>query len=544
MRNKEFIKLLKKNNTKSNSGFTLTELLVGMIMSIFVIGALGFGLMQVLRVTQKGNSETAARNESSRALDFISDEMRRAESIVVDNSLTNIASLTSGSSPTFTALTKDDGSGGTVNIKPSLVLNVPGVTYPIIYTVAPPQGTSPWKGPLVIYRWGPILDSDGTYKSTINSQALVDGVSDANQEATCGGSDVPYKGFFACVVDDDGDSTPGETEDSDGKSITAQLFFTGGTKTADGANSTYSADTKAVARARQAPTTTSASFTPTTMSFRTLNPSFACNSTSSWSMRTDFGESLSNPSNIHQWNHVAGESRQPQPIKISNSTLAITSIPRNPDPDPGLGNCDNSRINNGRETTNPTDPRDFSGNQDLGKTEDWTASGNEDVVAISHLIDFNDPRTFNGDPSTCSSYPCDGTPDGNVYGGGTTDLNAAVKVLKEGSVVPNYGGYDANNNKDLSDTGDQVSLGEFLHQQSPSLADKDISDPNNPIYTINSNLKPDERIIGFEIGHTTNPTTNPGFDLQDNIFIVKSDAFAKKYDKYDGTNTYNPATVN
>ncbi|MGL5794381.1 MAG: hypothetical protein ACRC06_08210, partial [Waterburya sp.] len=66
MKSKKLQKLLKKN--KSNAGFTLTELLVGLFMSIFVIGALGFGLMQVLQATQTEGSKTAARNETGRAL--------------------------------------------------------------------------------------------------------------------------------------------------------------------------------------------------------------------------------------------------------------------------------------------------------------------------------------------------------------------------------------------------------------------------------------------------------------------------------------------
>lgn len=610
MKNKEFQKLLRKNTSKTNSGFTLTELLVGMIMSIFVIGGIGFGLMQVLSKTQSEGSRTAARNETSRALDFISDEMRRAQAIEVDLSSGNLNTVASNYSPPTGGSPEVDGT-------PRLALQIPGVSERVIYSVGKPKDSQPWKGPLVIYRWGPVLNGNGSYSDTgakradnpagWTHEALVDGVSDESQSTDCDvngdgtAETITYQGFFACAVDDDDDGLVEDLTDTnadgllsfaddpkdnngdglinigdtltdnngdgeinfadsildknkdgeinaedgadvDGMAITAQLFFTGGTQTAGGADSTYSADTQTVARARTAPDNTSQNLISNIMSFKTFDSNFACNTNSKWTMRTDFGQSLSSPSDIAKWNHKPSEPRQPQPIKIDGSTLAISSIPRNPTPT-GTGDCTNSRVNNGRETTNPAEPRDFSGNVDLGEADDWTATDKENVVAVSHLIDFNDPRTFNGDPSSCTTYPCSGTPNGNVYQGGTGTLNSDVKVLKQGSIVPDYGGYDSNNNGDLSDNGDQISLGEFLHTQTPSLADK-TGTPEDPVYTINDNLKPDERIIGFEIGHTTDPTTNPGYDLQDNIFIIKSDAFEKKYEQYDNTNAYNPANVN
>lgn len=541
MKNKEFYKLLKKNKSTSNSGFTLTELLTGLIMSIFVVGALGFGLMQILRVTQKGNSETTARNESARALDFISDEMRRAEFIEVDTSLTNINNVdgSGGVASSYTTLTKDDGSGGTTNIKPALALKIPGVSERIVYTVAPPQ-TDTWKGPLVIYRWGPPLDSNGNYTNETNvanwtSVALVDGVSD--KDVTAVGCDIDgtagddtYQGFYACVVDDDGDSTAGETEDSDGQAITAHLYFTGETKGADGVTtSTYSADSIATARSSAAPGNNSPDLLPNVTSATRIDSEFACRADgTNWDMRTDFGEDLDNPGSYLKWEDSGA--RRPQPIKITGDTLVISSIPRNI-----TGDCLNSRIGNGREGN--TDVQDFAGNKDLGSGEAW--KDQTDVVAISHQIDFNDPTTFNGDKEgTCDSDNiCTGSNGGKVNtkkSDDTKEVNKSVRMLKRGSIVPDYGGYDANGNGVL-DSGDQKSLGEFLHNQSPSLADKAPNGTDaegNTIYeyTINNQLRPDERIIGFEVGQTDDSGSTPGFDLQDNIFILRSDKFNDEYD--------------
>ncbi|MGL5943230.1 MAG: PilW family protein [Waterburya sp.] len=568
MKSKKLQKLLKKN--KSHAGFTLTELLVGLFMSIFVIGALGFGLMQVLQATQTEGSKTAARNETGRALDFISDELRRAQAVEVNLSEANISAV----APDY-----DDNplTGGTVR----LALEIPDVDQRVIYSVAPPQSGSPWKGPLVIYRWGPELRADGSYVTNPTSsgrvdnpdgwtnEALIDKIDDAEQTERCGGTDTIFYGFFGCVIDDDGD---GFTEDAtdvdgngeinsddlgvtdknsdgkvnnedgadiDGQAITAQLYFTGETITVTGASG-YSADTQTVARARIAPENNSEDLNSYTMSFRTLNPSFACNSDPvDWKMRTDFGESLTNPGSIINWDHK--KNRQPQPISIPGDTLVISSIPIDPRKDhtdplsPLASDCNNRRSNNGRESTNPSDRRDFSGNIELGQNDPeydpvnapWVDK--DDVVAISHFIDFKDPTTFNGDKQgTCDGNNiCAGSNGGKVNtkkSDGNKEPNTFVAMLKRGSIVPNTPGNVHEG---------QLSLGEFLYTQSPSLATKTktgVDANGNDVfeYRITNELQPDERIIGFEIGKDT--PGEKGFDLQDNIFIVKSEAFSKEYD--------------
>lgn len=604
MRNKEFQKLLKKN--KSNSGFTLTELLVGLFMSIFVIGALGFGLMQILRVTQKGNSETLVRNESSRALDFISDEMRRASAIEVDMTDTNIDAL-GGSN--YTSKKK---SGATVR----LALQVPNVSAGIIYSVAPPENTSPWKGPLVIYRWGPNLDANGNYTdptdtTSWSNQALVDGISDIDQTVACDndgdGTDetITYQGFFACVVDDDGDAITEDAADTnsdgeitfaddandrnsdgvlnfgdtltdgadagtditladsawdknadgeinnedaadvDGLAITAQLYFTGETKDASGINaSTYSADTKTVTRARSTPDNNSNNLGSYITSYRTLEPSFGCNSTEDWRMRTDFGDSFSNPSNLDRWDFK--DNAQPQPIAINGNTLIVSSIPRgiNPSETGSVSSgstCLNRRDNNGHGGDATTGS--FEGNKSLSESDDWHTNPSNNIVAISHAINFNDPRTFNGDPYGCTGASCHST-NGKVYtqkDGAAAQLNPYVRMLKQGSPVPALEGYDMNDDGDTTDPGEQISLREFL-------VDKGLAkeDPDNPGQYIVDGLSNDQRIIAFEIGKSdvSDPDADPGVDFQDNIFVLQSDAFKQKYKTYTdhGTDSASPPT--
>jgi hypothetical protein len=172
---------------------------------------------------------------------------------------------------------------------------------------------------------------------------------------------------------------------------------------------------------------------------------------------------------------------------------------------------------------------------------------------VSHTIDFDDPQTFNGNPAT-------GTYNNSIV---TTNGNQAVQMLKNNTVIGydsnqdgdlddtgdiKYGGFDANGNGNLDDPGDQPTLGKFLYEKgfaipegydTATLAALDESARNalinNPATVFKvTNLTDDQRIIAFEIGQdqpTTGspPVANPGFDLQDNIFIVTSEVFKKTF---------------
>ena len=88
MKNNQFKQLNKIiKSRKSHTGFTLIELLSGLIMSTIVVAGLGFGLYQLTKITRDEGNKITARNEILRAREFISDELRRAQSIEVDNPL-------------------------------------------------------------------------------------------------------------------------------------------------------------------------------------------------------------------------------------------------------------------------------------------------------------------------------------------------------------------------------------------------------------------------------------------------------------------------
>lgn len=487
MKNKEFYKLLKKN--KSNSGFTLTELLVGLIMSIFVIGALGFGLVQVLRTTQSETSKVAARNETSRALDFISDEVRRASTI--ENVSTNATGFNLTAAKTVVvALNIPE-----VNDSATLGSDADAATPErIVYFLQSANNTN-WQGPLVLHRYGPPLDANGKYTNgTWQEEALIDGIDDTTiSTSPCTGGDTltpaTAQGFHACI---------------NAAANTAQLYLTGGTATATGGNDTYTADTKVVARARTAPANNTNVFVSYTMSFKTLGAVYNCVPTGnlSWSMRTDFGNNPSDTDDTTSWIHQ--EDRQPQPININTSNdLTITSVPVN-------------------DVNNP-----FPAGTDCLSRGDETAFGDADTELLSSYTDGTFPNghtvpftmkftgtdywhTFNGDPETGTRDVID------VKGDGT------ILILKRGSVLtPGLDGYDYDDNG----TEDQDSLGAFLKAKGYAEFQNGTDDSGG--YVITNKLGNDERIMAVEVGHTD--PNQPGFDVQDSAFILSSDLFAEKH---------------
>jgi Tfp pilus assembly protein PilW len=525
MKNKEFYKLLKKNKLNSNSGFTLIELLIGLFMSIFVIGALGFGLMTVLQTSQSENSKIKARTENSRALDFISDEVRRA--ITIERDDTNAGSGF------------DDEKASGSDYTAVLALNLPeisssasvGTEGRIMYYLKAASGN--WKGPLVLYRWGPPLNTDGNYTTgTWQEEALIDGINDtavASADSDCttsGGTVTPTtpKGFYACVSNNN----------------TAQLFLTGQTKTASGVNNdSQTNDSKVVARARTRAANITNTFTSVSWSVRGLGGQYECKRSNTtpptatlWDMRTDFGSDSDNPDNTTKWIQESDDGKQPQPIEVDPSKdLTITSSAIGPGT-----NC-NSIGNSGKDgsealSTYPTN------------------------LKISHTVDFGNPITFNGDRD-----------DTTVYNESEVDsTKPGVQFLKKGE-IPLYGGYVANPNSPSE--SDQPSLGKFLYDKKMAIIDPSYTwpagktleqvliDPNTKFIiptdtqlTADTNLTAaekdafvllgdDQRIVAVEVGQTypdkNNDGTaiagnkNPGFDLQDNIFIVTSDIFTKKF---------------
>ena len=525
VKNKQFKQLNKIiKSGKSHAGFTLIELLSGLIMSTIVVAGLGFGLYQLTKTTRNEVIKKDTRIESERVREFVADEIRRAQTLEVDTSFANLTNLTDGVAQDYTLPVN------TTNGTPRLALQIPGVTQSIIYTVAEPDANAAWEGPLVLYRWGPNMNANGEYNDpddTTNwdNEPLVDGLDDSEQPVTCNGANDTYQGFFACMED----------PDADGLAITAQLYFTSEIDIINGNDSIYTAEAQVVARARDINPIEAEDAETSPLSFRTLSAEYSlgprgggasCNdgngAQSSWFMRTDFindpNLNINNGYSPKTWIH--DPDRQGQPINIDTShKLTIASIPI------GYNNCTGTILSRGNETLDDT-------SDTHGKAEDGTIwAPLPGVESSDFTIDFSDPRTFNGNKK---DYPDYDYHDSNDHPDGEH-----VKVYKRGSEIPAIAGYD----DDTSDgnAGEQ-SLADFLVEKKYAIeypsgsgqyrlvtqADYDL---DNSLIMLEDN----ERLITVEIGQAEVGSTlpdsspNPGFDLQDSLFILSTDKFDQEY---------------
>jgi type II secretory pathway pseudopilin PulG len=180
--------ILSKKMRHSLSGFTLVELMVSAIASVAIISAAGYGLVAILGSKNTADASSTQRQTLDRALNYITDEVRSASTISNTGSTTGITG--------FPVL----ATGSQV----VMVLTVNNLPQPIVYYTAPAQ--SPWLGPVNIVRWGPDINSDGSYNTaSYNSRVLVDLINNAGASNSCttGWSSVPSianrQGFYACV---------------------------------------------------------------------------------------------------------------------------------------------------------------------------------------------------------------------------------------------------------------------------------------------------------------------------------------------------------
>ncbi len=182
-----------------NHGFSLTELLIGAVISIVVISAGGWGVISVLSRSQINNVQGERRKELNRSLDFITTEIRHASTVLAADT-SDLKNLPSGISD------------------PVAVLRLvnPALSEPVVYyTAKPTAGNKAWRGPKVIYRWGPSIDEKGQYDGTWIHQPLLDAIDDGTATVTCpveapeksGDAPIPWtqspsgtpRGFFACI---------------------------------------------------------------------------------------------------------------------------------------------------------------------------------------------------------------------------------------------------------------------------------------------------------------------------------------------------------
>lgn len=140
--------LLKLNNRKSvEQGFTLIELIAASIMTLFIVGAAGFGMTVMLREQTVATADSDIQYNLNRAVDFISEEVRQASSITTTEVWPTGQTVSCIDSPNRTFVLG-------LTIPPATTTNV------VYFTETPPG--SPWIGQSAIFRCGPAYISTGS----------------------------------------------------------------------------------------------------------------------------------------------------------------------------------------------------------------------------------------------------------------------------------------------------------------------------------------------------------------------------------------------
>jgi type II secretory pathway pseudopilin PulG len=190
----------KSSDKYFTSGFTLIELVLALAMATMFLGLVGSGLVIVMKQDRAAAADRSSRYELQRALGFIGNEVQMAQSV-------------NPCPPDFNGASNT--ANGSTDPYPVLSLTMPiesGLTEPIIYYVAAPPTNSPWSGPLVIYRWGPTLNLNGTYSKgssaasySYYNEVVVDKITANQLSNNCDAvftAAIPanhFQGFSACV---------------------------------------------------------------------------------------------------------------------------------------------------------------------------------------------------------------------------------------------------------------------------------------------------------------------------------------------------------
>jgi hypothetical protein len=183
---------------KLPKGFTLTELLIAAFLTTTVVMLGGWAMANIISYSKTSSSKSDRRIELNRALDFMASEVREASTINIDPQPTEF-------SPAATEI--DPAS-----VQKVLLLNLQELPRPVIYYLAAPASTNKtWRGPRVVYRWGPTFSTSGQYGSDKTTpanwthQPLIDALEETPPSTTVDCDDWTLSpsggvsGFYACI---------------------------------------------------------------------------------------------------------------------------------------------------------------------------------------------------------------------------------------------------------------------------------------------------------------------------------------------------------
>jgi type II secretory pathway pseudopilin PulG len=215
--------IYRAHRSSSSAGLTLIELLVATVITAVVILIVGDGLMSALNASKVAEARTARRTELNRAFDFMTNEIRMAQSINRTNNLSVNGTVTVEDVVNNAGLTRSQlGDYSAIALYLEIPIDVkapaicpaggPNANQPpptpsdrdrVVYDIRP--SSQGWLSPRSINRYGRIPQSGGAINpcsSPVGSDTLVDAISTAMiTPPTCPvpGILTGAEGFMACV---------------------------------------------------------------------------------------------------------------------------------------------------------------------------------------------------------------------------------------------------------------------------------------------------------------------------------------------------------
>ncbi len=207
----------------SSAGLTLIELLVATLITTVVILIVGDGLISALNASKVAEAKTARRTELNRAFDFMTNEIRMAQSINRTDNLSVNGTVTVEDVVNDAGLTRSQlGDYGAIALYLEIPIEVkapaicpadgPNANQPpptpsdrdrVVYDIRP--SSQGWLSPRSVTRYGRIPQSSGAVNpcsSPVGSDTLVDAISTAmNNIPDCPAPSIltGAEGFMACV---------------------------------------------------------------------------------------------------------------------------------------------------------------------------------------------------------------------------------------------------------------------------------------------------------------------------------------------------------
>ena len=144
-------------------GFTLTELLVAVIIAMFTATVAGQTMRSHMESTEKAEAMERQRNDWSRTTSFIEAEIALSERLINDSSNVLIPSECSFTPPEF-------------RLAIDMRRDLPLVHYAV------KASTSDWLPNNTLWRCGPGINNDGSYNTNLEWSPMLDGLNGASDD--------------------------------------------------------------------------------------------------------------------------------------------------------------------------------------------------------------------------------------------------------------------------------------------------------------------------------------------------------------------------